>query len=202
MLRVKEFMTPNVVTIHKDSTVMDAARLLKVKSVSGLVVVDNDRPVGMITERDIVHFIAQDKEPKAQVLSTIMSKPVTFIRIDDTLDTAVNLMTKTRFKRVPVVDDHRVVGIMSQSDVIKNFVKVGHDLQNKLESGEITESEFAKRHKAIFNNLERVEAKKAMVSWHMRCMSCSKTFFVDELEGKLVRDTCPYCQSTSMEHVK
>lgn len=202
MFKAIDFMTPSVVRISKDATVKEAAILLKSKSVSGLIVVEDNKPVGIITERDIVGLVAGGREPRAVTVSMVMSSPLSYVNAEDSFNSVIRLMMKTHFKRIPVVENSKLVGVISQSDVIRNFFKLGRELQDKLDKGEISEGEFAKRHKAILSNLEKVESKKSMVSWHMRCELCHKTFFVDEIDGKLTTSKCPHCESTKIEHVK
>lgn len=202
MYKVRDFMTPTVLSISKESTIKEAAIFLKRKSVSGAVVAEDDKPVGMITERDIVKVIADGKNPGSCTVGLEMNMPLAYVDADDPFEGVIRLMTRTHFKRIPVVENKRLVGVVSQSDVIKNFFRIGKSLQEKLQSGEITDREFADKHNALFSNLEKVESKKSMVSWHMRCDDCHKTFFVDEINGKLKSHMCPYCNSKSIDYVK
>ena len=202
MLIAKDFMTPQVIGISKDATIRQATEVLHLKEVSGLIVTSKKKPVGIVTERDIVKFISEGGDPDKTVVKSIMSSPVTLVPEDEPLGNIITNMADTKFKRLPVVKDEKIVGIISQSDVLRNIVRIGQDLFGKLERGEIEEKEFTKKHKMIFMHLQPITNTKAVISWHMHCIDCNKAFFMDEIAGKLVKDECPFCHGKNIEHVK
>jgi CBS domain-containing protein len=110
-----------VVTIESDRTLADAARLLTEKRIGAVVVSDSSRPVvGILSERDIVRAIAGRG---AQVLDEPVSRCMTVKVVTCVGHTGVieilELMTEGKFRHVPVVEDHRLVGIVSIGDIVK-----------------------------------------------------------------------------------
>ena len=110
-----------VVTIAPDRTLADAARLLTEKRIGAVVVGDSSRPVlGILSERDIVRALAARG---AQILEEPVShcmtaKVVTCVGHTGVID-VLELMTEGKFRHVPVVEDHRLVGIVSIGDIVK-----------------------------------------------------------------------------------
>jgi CBS domain-containing protein len=110
-----------VVTIEPDHTLAEAARLLTEKRIGAVVVTDKSHPViGILSERDIVRGIASHgakilEEPVSHCMTT---KVVTCVGHTGVID-ILELMTEGKFRHVPVVEDHRLVGIVSIGDIVK-----------------------------------------------------------------------------------
>lgn len=130
---IRYYMTPNPVTIHADVLVPEAKQLLDTHHFRHLPVVDdNDSLVGIITDRDIRSAYPSTllSEPernvvydrvKASKVSSIMSTDFISLRYDSTLDDAVLLFTKRNVGALPVCRNDKVVGIISQTDVMKSL---------------------------------------------------------------------------------
>jgi CBS domain-containing protein len=116
---VREVMTPGVQVVHPDSTVQEAARLMKNLDVGPLPVCDGQRVVGMVTDRDItVRSTAEGKDPKSQRVRDVMTNDVVYCREDDSLNLAANFMKDRQIRRLMVIGaDNRLVGIVSLGDV-------------------------------------------------------------------------------------
>ncbi len=121
MIRVKDLMTTPVTTIKPTKTAYDAARIMSNENKSGLVVVDEDnKPVGMITERDLAKRIVSAKlDPTAVKVADIMSKPPITIDRHLFIEDAVRLLAKNRIKRLPVVENGKLVGIITATDLTR-----------------------------------------------------------------------------------
>ncbi|WP_046865391.1 CBS domain-containing protein [Microvirga massiliensis] len=110
-----------VVTVEPDRTLAEAARLLTEKRIGAVVVSDKSRPViGILSERDIVRGIASHgaqilEEPVSRCMTT---KVVTCVGHTGVLE-VLELMTNGKFRHVPVVEDHQLVGIVSIGDIVK-----------------------------------------------------------------------------------
>ena len=111
------------VTIHRQATVEDAARLMRSQHVGDVIVVDpadTRRPVGIITDRDIaISVVAQGLAPSHTAVGSVMSAPVFTVRDDDGLVSALDQMSRRGVRRAPVVDrtDH-LVGLVSVDDLV------------------------------------------------------------------------------------
>lgn len=115
----REIMTGGVECAQEDETVLDAAKKMKQLGVGALPICGNDdRLKGMITDRDIVvKVLAEGKDPSSTRAGELgQGKPVT-IGADDPLDELVRTMAQHEVKRLPVIDGHRLVGIVSEADV-------------------------------------------------------------------------------------
>jgi CBS domain-containing protein len=116
--RVRETMTANPSTIDSQASAVDAARLLASENVGSLPVVHEGSLVGMITDRDLVlNVLAKDVDPHQTTVATICSENPIVVAPDDSLDEALQRMAQEQVRRLPVVEDDRVVGIIAQADV-------------------------------------------------------------------------------------
>jgi CBS domain-containing protein len=117
-MKVRDAMTRDVRLIRPDQTIRDAAHLMAELDIGCLPVEDNDRMVGMITDRDIaVRAIAEGRGPDALVRD-VMSTEVKYCFDDQSIDEITQNMADLRLRRLPVVDRHkRLVGILSLGDL-------------------------------------------------------------------------------------
>jgi CBS domain-containing protein len=116
--RVREAMTPSPTTIDAGESVVEAARLMASKDVGSLPVVENGQLVGMVTDRDLVlHVLAKDVDPHQTTIATICSQNPVVVGPEDSLDEALQRMAREQIRRLPVVEDKRLVGILAQADV-------------------------------------------------------------------------------------
>ena len=115
---VKDAMTSNVKTATPSQSLTDAAKLMKQEDVGSVPIVDGVRLVGMVTDRDIViRGIADGSDPHAVKVGDIASRDVVTVRPDDDLDEALRLMAQHQVRRLPVVDDGQLVGVVATADV-------------------------------------------------------------------------------------
>lgn len=126
---VKDAMTSEVKTATPSQSLTDAAKLMKLEDVGSIPVVDGDRLIGVLTDRDIVvRGIADGSDPNAVQVGTIASRDVVTVRSDDDLDEALRLMAQHQVRRLPVVDDGQLVGVVATADVAHEAKEkdVGH----------------------------------------------------------------------------
>jgi CBS domain-containing protein len=127
--RVKDAMTSEVKTALPSQSLTDAAKLMKQEDVGSVPVVDGNRLVGLLTDRDIVvRGIADGSDPNAVQVGAIASRDVVTVRPDDDLDEALRLMAQHQVRRLPVVDDGQLVGVVATADVAHEAKEkdVGH----------------------------------------------------------------------------
>ena len=117
-MKVRDAMTRDVRLIRPDQTIRDAAHLMAELDIGCLPVEDDDRMVGMITDRDIaVRAIAEGRGPDA-LIRDVMSTEVKYCFDDQSIDEITQNMADLRLRRLPVVDRHkRLVGILSLGDL-------------------------------------------------------------------------------------
>jgi CBS domain-containing protein len=113
--------TRDVDTVSYEENVLDSARRMRDRQVGTVIVVDEMRPVGILTDRDLtVRVLAAGLDPQATRVSEVMTPSPTTISEDDSIETAVGYMRAGRFRRLPVVGrDGRVVGILALDDVLE-----------------------------------------------------------------------------------
>src|SRR5262245_38321433 len=118
-MKVQEVMTREVAVVHPDSTLQEAADRMRQLNVGPLPVCDNDRLVGMITDRDItVRSTAEGLDPWTTPVREAMTPDVVCCSEDDDVSEAALLMTKNHVSRLLVLDrNRRLVGIVAQDDL-------------------------------------------------------------------------------------
>jgi CBS domain-containing protein len=121
---IQEAMTSNPTTIEPSTSAREAARLLKSEDVGSLPIVEGDRLVGIVTDRDLaLRILAEGKDAETPV-SEIASKDLVTIDPQQSLEEAARLMAEHQLRRLPVCEeDGRIVGILAQADVAQS----GHD---------------------------------------------------------------------------
>ena len=123
MTSVKDIMIKDVVTIAVDKTVFEAAELMNSKGIGCLIIVQGETPVGIVTERDFVRRIIAKKLPYDIKVSEIMTKSLVAVDPDVSLKDAARLMSSNKIRRLPVVKQKKLVGIVVASDFIRNLGK-------------------------------------------------------------------------------
>jgi CBS domain-containing protein len=115
---VKEIMTKNVVTINPNDSVYDASLKYQDKKVGCLVVTDNESCIGIVTERDLIErIICLRKNSENTKISEVMSSDIKTIHQLDSLEKALVKMKKYKIKKLPVLSDNIVVGIITITDI-------------------------------------------------------------------------------------
>lgn len=130
--RVRDAMTPGPETIQADRPAAEAAKLMKAADAGMIPVMNNGNLLGTVTDRDIVvRLVAEGKDPQSTPVGEIASTDVVTIEPDRALDEALELMAKHRVRRLPVVEDGRLVGVVAQADVARegNEQAVGHTVE-------------------------------------------------------------------------
>ena len=116
--RIEEIMTPNPTTIPASATLVAAARAMRDHDIGDVVVLEDSKPCGILTDRDVVvRAVATGKDPSTTTIAEICSRDVTTVSSKDTVDTAVALMAQKALRRLPVVDDDLVIGIVTIGDL-------------------------------------------------------------------------------------
>jgi CBS domain-containing protein len=122
-MNIRDVMTTNPRTVSPQDTIQNAARIMRDEDTGAVPVVDNGRPVGIVTDRDIVVRAVADGQLDRPVRE-IVSGEVVSARPDMTTKEAAQLMSDHQIRRLPVVENERLVGIVSIGDLA---VKDGND---------------------------------------------------------------------------
>jgi CBS domain-containing protein len=116
----RDVMTANPACCTPDTTLDQVAKMMVQNDCGEIPIIDlNDRPVGVVTDRDIVcRVVADGKNPMAHTAESCMSQPVVTVSADDPVERVVSTMEKHQIRRVPVVDERGCcAGIIAQADV-------------------------------------------------------------------------------------
>jgi len=118
MAKVRDIMQKNVITIENTKKAQDAAVILKEKEISFLVVVNEGKPVGIVSERDIVRkIVADNNESQTTPLETIMSKKFKWVEPNASIESAVQKMLNNNIRRLVVLDNDDLAGVITQTDL-------------------------------------------------------------------------------------
>ncbi len=120
---VREVMTPHVVTLPRETTLVEAARTMRERDIGDIVVSDGSGPAGLVTDRDIVvRAVAERRDPASTTIDEILTQDLVTVRPDDTVQSAALLMRDRAVRRVLVCEDDRsLVGIVSIGDLAEDI---------------------------------------------------------------------------------
>ncbi len=118
MLYVKDIMSRKVETIEDSSTIYQAAVKMAKLKIGSLVVVKRSEPVGILTEGDVSRAVAKGLEVRQGVVSSFMGKPLITTALEVRVEEAAQLMASSGIKKLPVLDGGKLVGIVTQTDIV------------------------------------------------------------------------------------
>lgn len=120
---VREFMTTDARCITENQSLVDAARMMMDLDCGSLPICGDDgRLKGMITDRDIVlKCVAEGRNPADVMARDLATGKPYWVDADANVDDAINMMETHQVRRLPVISDHRMVGIISQGDIARNY---------------------------------------------------------------------------------
>jgi len=125
MITVKQIVgdaQKHLYTIEPEATVQAAITMMSSEKISAIPVVENEKLVGIISERDYVRKIASQKIPAWSVMiHEIMTKDVITVSCSDPIKRCMKLMTENRIRHLPVIEENKLVGILSITDVVRGL---------------------------------------------------------------------------------
>jgi CBS domain-containing protein len=124
---VRDTMTESPRSIAASASVVEAARMMRKEHIGALPITDNEQLVGMITDRDIAtRVVAEAADPKTTSVGDVSSRDLISVEPDKDLEEALQLMARHQVRRLPVVENGRLVGIVAQADIaLKENEKTG-----------------------------------------------------------------------------
>lgn len=123
MPKVKDIMAKDVISIGVDNSVFEAAELMSSNRVGCLMIMDGEVPIGIVTERDFVRRVVAKRLSLDTKVSEIMSKSLITVDPDASLKEAARVMSSNKIRRLPVLKQNRLVGIVVASDFVRNLGK-------------------------------------------------------------------------------
>jgi CBS domain-containing protein len=130
---VRDAMTGDPRSIGATASVVEAARLMREQHIGSLPITDGEKLVGMITDRDITtRVVAEAADPKVISVEDVYSRDLVSVEPDNDLQDALQLMARHQVRRLPVVENDRLVGIVAQADIALG--------ENEKKTGELVEA--------------------------------------------------------------
>ncbi len=133
MLKARDIMIPEVKFIKENSTIKEAAVYILNEGIGSLIVVDeNNAPVGIVTKRDILRAVLfEEADPGKTIVKKIMSKPIIMIDADSPVEIVIDTMMKYNISHLPVVESNKIIGIISDYDIMEFARDLIDILKNK-----------------------------------------------------------------------
>ena len=116
--KIKDVMSPLTLSLESTATASDAAKIMETRNLEAVVVIENKKLVGIITDRDYTIKLGSHAYPIDTPINRLMSCPLISINQDAEISVARSLMEKNKIKRLPVVSDNVVLGIVTMTDLV------------------------------------------------------------------------------------
>ncbi|HSG74203.1 MAG TPA: CBS domain-containing protein [Nitrosopumilaceae archaeon] len=130
-IRVKNIMTKGVLSVDSNMNVNEAAKMMEDSKVGAIIVMEDNTPVGIITDRDFAVKIVAHAYPITTSVKKIMSSPLIGINPEESVWTVAELMYTRKVRKIPVIEEDKVIGIVTATDLVNQFaVSTEEDLKN------------------------------------------------------------------------
>ncbi|MHC4159828.1 MAG: CBS domain-containing protein [Planctomycetota bacterium] len=124
MLRAKDIMTTQVITVTKDTPILEALELLVNNNITGIPVVEYDMTlVGIVTEKDILRLFYAHEGQKNLTVNSFMTQPAVHFDEDEALPEVCDYLMNSFIRRVPVTSRGKVVGVISRADITEHILR-------------------------------------------------------------------------------
>ncbi|MEM2675147.1 MAG: CBS domain-containing protein [Candidatus Bathyarchaeia archaeon] len=141
LLLVNDVMVTDVVTVESHVDVKRAVRVMNDFEIGCLIVVEAGRVIGILTERDVLKRVVDEgRKPEETTVGEVMSKPPITISPDADLETAIALMFKHKIKKLPVVENGKLVGLVTFTDLVRAQPALIQTIRRLMETHEIPKS--------------------------------------------------------------
>jgi len=171
---VKEAMKTNIAIVDPSITVFEAAKIMKKRKIGNVIIVKNEQPIGILTESDILKkVVAEGKSPNKVIVKDIMTTPLIIIDPYVTLEQANETMGKCNVRRLPVTENHKLIGIITQKD-ISRMSPVLHEISREWYDITVRDESYYK--KQVFSG---------------KCEDCGTlSANLKNIEGRLLCEDC------------
>jgi CBS domain-containing protein len=182
-LAVRDVMTRTVVTATPAMSAAEAGKKMVENRVGNILIVEKGRPVGIVTESDMVaKVISKNVKPGSIKLEQLMSQPLITTKSSDDINDAVLMMAQKKIRRLPVIDDGALVGIITDADVIQASSEINQILDNLIQM-----------------NRETVLDRRDVIVTQGECEECEE--FSEDLRQEEGRLKCPRCRGSTSSGV-
>ncbi len=182
-LAVRDVMTRTVVTAPPDMSAAEAGKKMVENRVGNIIIIKEGRPVGIVTESDMVaKVISKNVKPGSIKLEQLMSQLLITTKSSDDINDAVLMMAQKKIRRLPVIDDGALVGIITDADVIQASSEINQILDNLIQM-----------------NRETVLDRRDVIVTQGECEECEG--FSEDLRQEEGRLKCPRCRGSTSSGV-
>ena len=125
MLRARDIMSTNVISVQKDTPILEAVELLVENNISGLPVVEDDMTLtGVLSEKDVVELFYDGEQAENKMVNDYMTYPAVHFEENNALSNVCDFLGKNIFRRVPITSDGKLVGIISIQDILNTILQL------------------------------------------------------------------------------
>jgi CBS domain-containing protein len=182
-LAVRDVMTRTVVTAPPDMSAAEAGKKMVENRVGNIIIIKEGRPVGIVTESDMVaKVISKNVKPGSIKLEQLMSQLLITTKSSDDINDAVLMMAQKKIRRLPVIDDGALVGIITDADVIQASSEINQILDNLIQM-----------------NRETILDRRDVIVTQGECEECEE--FSEDLRQEEGRLKCPRCRGSTSSGV-
>jgi CBS domain-containing protein len=172
---IRDMMKPSPVIISPKATVQDAAKEMKGEGIGSLIVIHSGKPIGIITESDILKKVVAEGLDSSKILvDDIMTSPIITVKPETTIEEAIKTMGELGIRRLPVVENDKLVGMTTEKDILQVSPML---LEVAREWAQITENEgLSYKTKRIFSG---------------KCEDCGMlSTQLTNIDGRLICESC------------
>ena len=124
-MQIKDIMVTEVISVSPETTVVEAAKKMKEEGIGSLIIVKDEKLYGLVTDRDILtKVVAEGKDIHKVTVKDIMAKEVIYVRPDLDVEEAAKIMMDNGIKKLPVIDNDTLIGIVTATDIIAAHPKI------------------------------------------------------------------------------
>ncbi len=176
---IKDIMNTNPVITKKKASVLDVVKEMKGEGVGSIIVVENGKPIGVITESDILRkVVAEGKNPSKIMVEEIMSFPPVTVTPETRVEDAIKIMGEKKIRRLPVVKDGKLVGMATERDllqispllldVVRELASITHARESLYKRREFTSAKC--------EDCGMFSDKLIEINGRLICESCAETY--------------------------
>ncbi len=133
MKKVKDLMTRKIVSVNERANVYEISKIMEEKGIGSVIVIHDEKPVGIVTERDIItRCLAKELNPKKAVSKEGMSSPLISVDANSFVSDAAKLMISKMVRRLAVMEGGNLKGVITTSDMVRGVVSKGKTTEESL----------------------------------------------------------------------
>ena len=117
-ITIGQVMTKSIISVDASATINEAAKMMEDTKVGAVLVMENNLPVGIVTDRDFAIKVAAHAYPISTSVKKIMSSPLFSVNSADSVRSAADLMHSSGVRKLPVIDEQKIVGIITATDIV------------------------------------------------------------------------------------